>query len=172
MTPTETLDHHIITMKAEFVPFSRSRNKNDKSPSLNWKVTILKDGREVLTTDYSAGCGHCPSYKQADRSVYQAEIVAFECENGLEANANGRTIRAFPKTPIIPKLTDVMYSLLMDADVLNAFSYEDWASNLGYDPDSRKGEALYRQCLDHALKLRNGIGQSTLDVLSEAFQGY
>ena len=47
---------HGATMTAEFIPFSQSRNKGDKSPSLNWRVTIQRNGRAVLTTDYSAGC--------------------------------------------------------------------------------------------------------------------
>ena len=45
------LAKHGITLASVFVPFSQSRNKGEKNPSLNWKVTILSNGREVLTTD-------------------------------------------------------------------------------------------------------------------------
>ena len=50
--------------------------------------------------------------------------------------------------------------------------YEDWSGELGYDVDSRKGEATYRQCLEIALKLRAMIGNDSLDTLRELFQDY
>ena len=51
-----------LTVDAAFVPFSQSRNKAEKSPSLNWRVTVKRDGHDVLTTDYMAGMAHCPGY--------------------------------------------------------------------------------------------------------------
>ena len=51
-----------LTVDAAFVPFSQSRNKAEKLPSLNWRVTVKRDGHDVLTTDYSAGMAHCPGY--------------------------------------------------------------------------------------------------------------
>jgi hypothetical protein len=52
-----------LTVDAVFVPFSRSRNKAEARHSLNWKVTVRRNGRDVLTCDYGAGTGHCPGYK-------------------------------------------------------------------------------------------------------------
>ncbi len=46
-----------IAIESEFVPFSKSRNKDSKDDrgrtrlSLNWKVTLLVNARAVLTTD-------------------------------------------------------------------------------------------------------------------------
>lgn len=57
-----TLESLKLTVDAAFVPFSQSRNKAEKSPSLNWRVTVKRDGRDVLTTDYMAGAAHCPGY--------------------------------------------------------------------------------------------------------------
>lgn len=82
-TDLETaMERHGITVRAAFVPFSQSRNaKPDPKPgdlSLNWKVTLLKDGREVLTTDYQAGIGHAPSYKHgwsSRISPYDMELL-------------------------------------------------------------------------------------------------
>src|SRR5262245_61006775 len=81
-----------LTMTAEFVPFSKSRNKAEKIPSLNWVVMIRRDGREVLTTDYMAGSGHCPSYKQTRDSI-AAQKVAWECEHGRQAQWSGNMPR-------------------------------------------------------------------------------
>lgn len=52
-----------LTVESVFVPFSQSRNKDAETPNLNWRVTIKRNGRDVLTTDYSAGLAHAPGYK-------------------------------------------------------------------------------------------------------------
>jgi hypothetical protein len=152
-----------ITVESMFIPWSRSRNKGEKQPSLNWKVTIKKDGRHVLTTDYSAGMGHAPSYKHIVSKDVMAS-VKWECEYGKAARAAGK--------PILPDACDVLYSLAGDASVLDYSEFENWASDFGYDADSRKAEAIYRACLGTALKLRNGLGEDGLRALQEASQDY
>ncbi len=164
--PTETIAKLGLTVTSEFIPFSQSRNAKEKHKSLNWKVTLNKDSRAILTTDYSAGSGHAPSYKQSDNTVNRAKQVEYECETGRNANYGARDKN------ITPNATDVIASLVMDSSVLDESSFEDWASSLGYETDSRKAEAIYRACLDIALKLRNGIGESGLSELREAFQDY
>lgn len=164
-----------LTMTAVFVPWSQSRNKDIKEPSLNWKVTIHKVGCVVLTTDYCAGCGHCPSYntlKGPKNTVYNDGILRRECETGNRAlSVVGSPARSMGQ-PILPSLPDVLHSLALDADVLNHSTYEDWAGDFGYDKDSRKGEAIYRACLEIALKLRNALGEDGLKQLREACQDY
>lgn len=51
-----------LTVESVFVPFSASRNKGEEHRSLNWRVTVKRNGRDVLTTDYSAGIAHCPGH--------------------------------------------------------------------------------------------------------------
>ena len=167
-----------ITMVSDFVPWSQSRNKAEKHPSLNWRYTLtIGEGRPLLTTDYMAGSGHCPSYRQMDNSVMRAEMVRWECENGrpaLRADWRGHW-QVTPKpgaAKLQPKVADVLSSLALDSSVLDESSFEDWASSLGYDPDSRKAESIYRACLDIALKLRNGLGEQGLAELREACQDY
>lgn len=165
------LARHNITVESVFVPYSRSRNFVQGAPaskqSLNWRVTLKRDGREILTTDYSAGIAHCPSYKQGARWTldYNAAIAS-ECETGRKA-------RRFSRGDAInPKPLDVIYSLVMDSDALDYATFEDWASEYGYDADSRSAEKTYRACLEIALKLRAGLGDSLLSELREAFQDY
>lgn len=81
---------------ATFVPWSQSRNKGEKSPSLNWGVELRRHSgplakkaarvyrpaevakgeatgaavlpsRTVLTCDYGTGSGHCPASNVAGR---------------------------------------------------------------------------------------------------------
>lgn len=160
-----------LTIAAAFVPFSQSRNHAEKDKSLNWRVTLHCDGRLVLATDYSAGIGHCPGYKpRADDRAggYERRLrTDYECERGTNWHQFGIKGRA-----ILPDPLDVVYSLVRDADVLEYSTFEGWASEFGYDPDSRKGEAIYRQCLELALKLRGTIGEHGLAQLREAFHDY
>lgn len=60
-----------------------------------------------------------------------------------------------------PKLADVLCSLQMDvSSAVNAGDFEDWASDLGYDTDSRKAEQIYRACLKSADDLAELFGES------------
>ena len=217
-TIAATLENLGLTVESEFVPFSQSRNKGEKIPSLNWKVTVKRNGRDVLTVDYTAGCAHCPakatkapsiypgkdryradmspypgttsSYRrptEAERlSDYLAEWRAVECETGVAMEhspfAGEATFK--PKRerkpgddrshtlPIKPDPVDVVHSLVMDSDVLNSGGFEDWASDLGYDPDSRHAESIYRACLEIALKMRGAIGESGMETSRDAYRDY
>lgn len=179
-----------LTMTAEFVPFSKSRNAKPQENgkpwrSLNWRVTlnrasVFTDGSRpsseshILTTDYAQGDGHCPAYKASvatlgnRNSIMRDEAIAKECETGRSL-VNRRVVS---EKIAPPPIADVLHSLVSEAGVLDCSSFEEWASDLGFDADSRKAEAIYRACLDIALKLRNGLGEANLRRLQEAFQDY
>jgi hypothetical protein len=167
-----------LSVNATFVPWSQSRNKiaNPKLSdySLNWKVTLLQDGREILTTDYSAGIAHCPSYAGHIRyaSSDAGQKVIYECEHGKRARNLENSGYISGRGVITPDTTGVIWSLVQDTDALNYNTYEEFADSLGYDADSRKGEAIYRVCLETALRLRNGLGEANLTKLQEAGQDY
>jgi hypothetical protein len=161
-----------LSVSAVFVPWSQSRNKNEKYPSLNWRVTLKRGDREILTTDYAAGFVHCPAYKNPEysqgRTIHGRRAIERECENGRaylgEWSKGG--------TRILPDTLDVLCSLTLDASVLDSSGFEEWASEIGYDVDSRKAEAAYRACLEIALKLRAGIGDDGLAKLRDALSDY
>lgn len=175
MKPVELVETLGLTVESEFIPFSRSRhakpNPKISELSLNWRVTLKMNGREIVTTDYGAGVAHCPAYGEV-RSFYGvtvdvAEKIRRECENGKQARAHGLS-----GEPIKPDSLDVLYSLVTDSEVLEHSCFEEWAGSFGYDADSRSAEKIYRACLDIALKLRSGIGDANLSALREAFTDY
>jgi uncharacterized protein YodC (DUF2158 family) len=160
-----------LTMTAVFIPWSKSRRRED-SPrpsdySLNWRVTLLKGGKEVITTDYSAGIGHCRTYPKHSRrpTIFEWNRVVAECEG--KAICEAGITRAND-----PALRDIVHSILMDSEVIDHGSFESWAMDYGYNPDSRKAEATYRTCLEHGLKLRLAIGNAGITQLREVFQDY
>lgn len=164
-----------ITMVATFVPWSLSRNAGEKHSSLNWKVTLRRNGRDILITDYAAGCGHCPSYRQGRQTIASQAVLRHECETGFPAvfvDGFSRAARIPGRKPILPELASVLSSLVSDASAIDYNCFEDWASDMGYDTDSRSAEAIYRACLETGLKLRNALGESGLAALREACIDY
>lgn len=162
-----------LTVSAVFVPFSQSRNKAEKNPSLNYRVTIQRNGRDVMTTDYMMGSGHCPAYKLSMKDaghandIVRKKMIREECETG-------RAYRYFGKGPaILPDTRDVLHCcIILDADTINYRDFAEWASEYGYSEDSRKAEAIYRACLAHGLALRSALGDDHMRALREAFAEY
>lgn len=159
----ETLKNMGLSCTFEFVPFSSSRNKDNKQPSLNYQVMCLYNGKLFLTTEYTMGCAHVPGYRQNDRSIDRTNMIREACERGYIL---------FPRRTILPNIADVYYSIVMDSDVLDYGNFENWAAEFGYDSDSIKAEKLYRMCLDTALIMRAVIGDSGLERLREVYRDY
>lgn len=198
MTPTEALASLGLTIRAEFVPFSLSRHNGktkglERWESLNWRVTLLRNDREILATDYSAGIAHAPGYTTKvpaswDRphSMWPHSIAEWEIENGFEAtwmSWSSFTAKRRPATEaernegkrdqvriaILPDPNDVWASMILD---LVEEPFEDWAPSLGYDPDSIRAKAIYDVCVEHTMKLRGALGNAAIETLREAFQDY
>lgn len=174
MTPEIAIAALGLTVTSEFVPFSKSRNADSDWQSLNWKVTVQRQGRDVLTTDYSAGSAHCPINANLAKIPPEDRwgVVKMECECGYAVKYYHGRAHPQKGKKIEPNPVDVLYSLTMDSDVLNYAGFEDWADSFGYDSDSRAAESTYRACLDIALQFRAAIGDSGMDKLAEAFQDY
>lgn len=165
------LENRGISVSSVFVPFSKSRNAGEPRKTLNWKVTLNYNGREILTTDYSAGEAHCPGYKAYPgdtRGGHERRLrIERECESG-------RAARGFDSdgAAIMPDAASVVYSLIVDSNVIDYATYDYWAADFGYDPDSIRGEKIYRQCLELALRMRAGIGETMMQDLRELFADY
>jgi hypothetical protein len=176
-----------LTYTAEFVPQSHSRNKDNKEPSINWRVTIARNGQS-LTTDYMQGIGHAPGYRDmqsavrklsvngrltVDAQYARAEFQRIVCEIGRVPTLRWAHKYIASDLPLsAPALLDVLYSLTLDSDAITSGGFEEWAKDYGYDTDSRKAEAIYRQCIEIGLKLQHMIGADNLATLRELFQDY
>lgn len=67
-----------------------------------------------------------------------------------------------------PTLVEVVDCLAGDAaSIVNASSFEEWASDLGYDEDSRKAHDVWQACRRDTDKLRAFLGEHFETVLFE-----
>lgn len=165
-----------LSMIATFVPFSQSRSAKPKPAvtdlNLNWRVSLLRKEQIVLSTDYSAGIGHIPGYKHTQKSMsvdaYNTLVCICESGNNSWENTGRMKHNKIPN----PTIDDVLYSLVMDSAAIDYPNFESWASDFGYETDSRAAEAIYKACLDTGLRLRAAVGSKGLARLQEVFQDY
>lgn len=65
-----------------------------------------------------------------------------------------------------PTADEVLDCLASDAaSIENARGFEDWASDLGYDPDSRKAEKIFKACERQTAKLKAFLGEDRYQEL-------
>lgn len=105
--------------------------------------------RVRMTVEYSAGLAHIEWLRGNSSKPVPIERIKFTGGPGTRfvqrafLKNGGMELRSRPKAPTIE---DIFTSLGNDADVRNYSSFDEWAESLGYDPDSRKAEAVYRAC--------------------------
>lgn len=66
-----------------------------------------------------------------------------------------------------PKLDSVVYSLVLDT-ICGEYSFDEWCSELGYDPDSRRAYAQWESCRDIAMKVRQMFGKHFDRIAAES----
>lgn len=161
-----------LTVTSTFVPLSQSRHKDGKWRCLNWRVSVRKGEREIVAGDYSAGEAHAPAYRTTAKVTpwEKGQMIARELETGRVARWNGYAV--FNGGPILPDSLGVIASFALDARAIDSANFEDWASEYGYDTDSREAEANYRQCLAHGLALRAALGDADFRALCDAACDY
>lgn len=174
----KAMEKYAVTVDAEFVPYRQARKVKGRglgAPTLNWRVTLRAGGREVLTTDYTAGCAHCPSYKPGDTSAIHWEVVEAECQTGYRCVHTGYRA-APPRTNkacrINPDPADVVACILSDCDVADYATFAEWADSTGTDPDSLSGYKTYQDCLAVFMALHARVGASALAELKEAARDF
>lgn len=166
-----------ITMTAEFVPYSRRKNQDDGHDGKPWECIThrchVTRGKVTLWHDeFRQGIGHLPEpYSNGQRRTLDRDTAI---KNLIEfGKTDGKGYPQCPRAQVEPPaLRDVVYSIVIDSDVIDYPTFEEWAPSLGYDPDSRSAEKIYRKCLETALTLRSALGDAALSRLREAFQDY
>lgn len=136
---------------------------NGTDGSHTFAIAIIKNG-QLFATEYSAGC--------ANRHMRNGRPIPSMPMFGLDKGKRYVLIERRKKSiPNKPTLVEVMSCLIMDAKcVADGQTFEDFASDMGYDEDSRKAESAYHACCatERAFRRFNVC----LNELSELFQDY
>ncbi len=104
-----------------------------------WDVSLTFETATYPGIAYRMGTGHSAEWLVTNK----------------KSAAYGTHLRTWKPTP--PTAADVLYALMMDVSGLDQ-GFEGWATGYGYDTDSRKAEAIYRQCLETLPKLHALLG--------------
>ena len=157
---------------------------------IHWDITVSK-GKQSLTLEYTEGLGNFVNCNYNRRSNNDVDILNMLLNNkdyhdarlvdGRVCTINkkrviyrsSRTMTGevyFKRMEIIPpKLSDIIYCLSMDAQVINE-TFKDWVDNYGYSDDSIKAKGMYDACIKRAIELKQ-LGVD-LDALAEEMEDY
>jgi hypothetical protein len=157
----ETLDTiealEALPVKIDYVGEVQSKWDEDKPRTVDqWRVTFSsKAGSHSF--DYFTGLG----LRDTVRGVRAMNVP------------NNRFVKGHWEAtkPKKPKVSDVLYSLILDASASDE-NFDDWCDNFGYSSDSIKALNIYKQCLDTARALRKHFSPDTLRQVRELLQDY
>lgn len=65
-----------------------------------------------------------------------------------------------------PEVDSVLDCLASDAQGVDGATFENWASDYGYDTDSCKAEKIFKACQREAVNLRRLLGAKYTDLLN------
>lgn len=94
-----------------------------------------------------------------------AELASMQVKTIGDEGAQNQVRDYIRKNAGLP-LADVLSSLIMDANGSDQ-PYEEWAADLGYDEDSRKGYAVWETCNNIRRWLERIFDRDELDYLTD-----
>lgn len=137
-------------------------------PMLKWNALFTNKRGQSEAFDYFTGhgCGPQPTEAELRRlDPIIANVPKHNRCNLLDKTAIPRImLRYAQKRGWTPDPVEILWSIARDGDALES-TLEDWASEFGYDADSRKAEKIYRACQDNALRLRKILSRDQIETL-------
>lgn len=149
----------LIPSKVEkMVSFHVDITRNDE---INGVTKVIK----VWSGDFHRGSGCVrPVYKLYGTSGVDKYATRLRIESAM---AGEKAALQFTE---MPKVKDVLYNIVRDADC--DMSFDDWCSNLGYSNDSISAKQIYEACQKTRYQLINSIGKDEIERLTKLFEGY
>jgi len=145
---------------------------NGRDGSATWAITITRNGQS-FQTEYTAGAAHryypkrcriVPLKHRGKRIPYN-HLSSARTTHEIERNKQSR--------PSEPELADVLCCIVWDAQsVMFGQTFEEFASDYGYDEDSRRAEKCYNACREAHYALIRLCGNEGLEELQELFIDY
>ncbi len=140
-------------------PFSTT-DKPYKYLQDNWTVTVSYDGKSY-STSYFSGIGHRKLIRSAKKEGNRYWDNIFHMYKTEKEACEAQWLKLIP-----PSLADVMYCLLSDGRGAED-TFENFASEYGYDTDSRKALEIYLKCQETRNGMINVLGRKLFEELSQ-----
>lgn len=80
-------------------------------------------------------------------------MLALSYFTGSHYGTNGREK---PAQPVPPTVEDIVWTLAMDVQTVGSYGiegFEEWAADLGENPDSRRAEAIFRATVEEVRRI-------------------
>ena len=125
-----------------------------------WVFTFQKlNYRESFDYFTGIGCGPKPTPQMKSQAL--ASFPGIPKASAVDLRAAQMALKGWTPDPL-----EVLWSIAQDGNALE-MTFEDWASEFGYDSDSRKAEKIYRACQDNALRLKKLLSQDQIQSIKE-----
>lgn len=165
MSIQQFVSRHGITLDAKPVSLCAEWTVDDKHAQ-SWECT-LKCGKREMVTSFTKGSGHRTWNKLryhggVDRPRGHAAGQPAQLPWGASTYDKQRFYAWTAPTP--PTAEEVLDCLASEASAMDQ-SFEDWASDFGYDVDSRKAEKAYNACREQGFALRKLLGYADFEIL-------
>lgn len=99
---------------------------------------------------------------------WQADARHFRCRLSCGKRSFGFYFSQGSAHTQDPTISDVLDCMVSDANGYdNTSDFEDWASEYGYETDSRKAEKTYRAVKKQAEQLKRTVGEANYEALKE-----
>lgn len=158
-TITDFLTQYPITVELQEVPENPTM-EDSREKMINYFVMLKFEGR-LMSLYFSTSLGWVETRKGEPTSMItyhkpSGDFIKTEW-GGKRYNANDGSM--FPRYRVKkPTVADILDCLASDASG-DGQSFDDWASDFGYDTDSRKAEETYRTIQKQTKELRQLIGR-------------
>lgn len=155
-------------------------NPNEKDEwrriAAHWTVAIKSKSGRSQTFDYWLGSGNW-TWRNSSRGYLPAGAIAIGGRTRTPAECLSSTSPYFSdKEAIIqrctcspPRIAEVLDCIIGDGGACDC-TFEEWASDFGFDPDSRSAEKIYRQCQTNYQRLLSCISRDTIDAIRSAIE--
>lgn len=132
-----------------------------------WSCTLHR-AMKSYTFRYSAGLAHCTHNRPLD------VIAKEEVTPSLRDKLSPRQMVDFRDGahwiyPNEPTLESLLYCMQSDARAGDHSTFEEFASEFGYDEDSRKAEKIWIACREVDAKMRDLLGADYDAFMNENF---
>lgn len=157
---TTTRNDYGITLKATLVATGK-RDKDDWLHDL-WRVELKRGDEEMVVPEYRMGV----AFRRTKNGCRLQRVGRFESLWTAKSKPCTHSVcNTVGVKPVAPTLYDVLTSL--KADLTHGETFEDWALDLGYDPDSRSALNVYLACQAEEVEFRRLMGNQFQTVIED-----